>query len=103
MTRRRILESRDLREIANGIPQGALPRAGTHELDRDRAANRSRGRTRGVVRKMRLVDARKPLPEALVSILYRLNAEGNSGHASAIELLEDLERAAGDIPRTSKP
>jgi uncharacterized phage infection (PIP) family protein YhgE len=40
----------------------------------------------------------KPLPEALVSILYRLNAEGNSGYASAAELLEDLEKAAGAIP-----
>jgi chromosome segregation ATPase len=40
----------------------------------------------------------KPLPEALVSILYRLNADGDAGYPSTAELLHDLEQAAGSIP-----
>jgi serine/threonine protein kinase len=40
----------------------------------------------------------KPLPESLVSVLYRLNAEGSAGYASATELLEDLEKTAAAIP-----
>jgi chromosome segregation ATPase len=40
----------------------------------------------------------KPLPEALVSVLYRLNADGDAGYASAGELLDDLEKAATAVP-----
>jgi hypothetical protein len=40
----------------------------------------------------------KPLPEALVSVLYRLSGEGEAGYAGAADLLEDLEKAAGDVP-----
>jgi len=40
----------------------------------------------------------KPLPEALVSILYRLAADGEAGYREVGELLEDLEKAAGAIP-----
>ncbi len=40
----------------------------------------------------------KPLPEALVSVLYRLNADGEAGYANAAELLENLEKAAAAVP-----
>ncbi len=40
----------------------------------------------------------KPLPEALVSVLYRLNADGEAGYPSTTELLQDLEQAAASIP-----
>jgi serine/threonine protein kinase len=40
----------------------------------------------------------KPLPEALVSVLYRLNADGDAGYANAAALLEDLEKAAAAVP-----
>jgi len=40
----------------------------------------------------------KPLPEALVSILYRLAADGDAGYRDAKELLADLENAASAIP-----
>jgi hypothetical protein len=44
----------------------------------------------------------KPLPDALVSVLYRLAAEGEAGYASAGELLEDLEKASRDVPANSE-
>ncbi len=37
----------------------------------------------------------KPLPDALIAILDRL---GTDGYTSASELLEDLDRAGGDVP-----
>ncbi len=40
----------------------------------------------------------RPLPEALVSVLYRLNADGDAAYPGTAELLEDLEKAAGAIP-----
>jgi DNA repair exonuclease SbcCD ATPase subunit len=40
----------------------------------------------------------KPLPEPLVSVLYRLNADGENAYPSTTELLGDLEKAAGSIP-----
>jgi len=40
----------------------------------------------------------KPLPEALVSILYRLAADGDPGYRDAKELLADLQKAAPLIP-----
>ena len=40
----------------------------------------------------------KPLPEALVSVLYRLAAEGGAGYHDVGELLLDLEKAGGEIP-----
>ncbi len=44
----------------------------------------------------------KPLPEALVSILYRLNADGESGYPSTAELLADLDQASGSIPANAE-
>jgi serine/threonine protein kinase len=40
----------------------------------------------------------KPLPDALVSILYRLAADGNAGYQDVRELLDDLQKASGAIP-----
>ena len=40
----------------------------------------------------------KPLPEALVSVLYRLAAEGDAGFADVKELLDELQNAAAAIP-----
>jgi hypothetical protein len=40
----------------------------------------------------------KPLPDALVSVLYRLNAEGEAGYPGTTDLLDDLEQAATAIP-----
>ncbi len=40
----------------------------------------------------------KPLPDALVSILYRLAADGDAGYRDVKELLEDLEKASSAIP-----
>jgi chromosome segregation ATPase len=39
----------------------------------------------------------KPLPEAFVGILFKLNSE-SEGYASAEALLEDLDRAGADVP-----
>lgn len=44
----------------------------------------------------------KPLPEALVAILFRLAPEGAAGYTSAAELLEDLERASSDVPANAE-
>ncbi len=44
----------------------------------------------------------KPLPEALVSVLYRLAAEGDAGYADVRELLADLEKTAGAIPANAE-
>jgi hypothetical protein len=44
----------------------------------------------------------RPLPEALVSVLYRLNAEGEAGYPSTKELLEELEQAANAVPPNSE-
>ena len=44
----------------------------------------------------------KPLPEALVSVLYRLAADGDAGYQSATELLDDLQKAAGAIPANAE-
>jgi hypothetical protein len=44
----------------------------------------------------------KPLPEALVSVLYRLAADGDKGYGDAGELLTELERAASDIPANAE-
>ena len=44
----------------------------------------------------------KPLPDSLVSVLYRLNAEGDAGYTAADELLEDLEKAAAMIPSNAE-
>ncbi len=40
----------------------------------------------------------KPLPDALVSVLYRLAADGDAGFKDVRELLHDLHQAASDIP-----
>jgi chromosome segregation ATPase len=40
----------------------------------------------------------KPLPEALVSVLYRLAADGEPGYHDVQELLDDLQKAAASIP-----
>jgi hypothetical protein len=40
----------------------------------------------------------KPLPDALVSALYRLAADGDAGYRDVRELLDDLQKAAGAIP-----
>jgi hypothetical protein len=40
----------------------------------------------------------KPLPEALVSVLYRLAADGDAGFRDVTELVEELQKAAGAIP-----
>jgi hypothetical protein len=40
----------------------------------------------------------KPLPEPLVSVLFRLNAEGDARYLSTAELLAELEQAAAAIP-----
>lgn len=40
----------------------------------------------------------KPLPDALVSALYRLAADGDAAYRDVSELLEDLQKAAGTIP-----
>jgi hypothetical protein len=44
----------------------------------------------------------KPLPEALVTALYRLAAEGDPGYADVGELLADLQNAAAAIPPNSE-
>jgi hypothetical protein len=44
----------------------------------------------------------KPLPDALVSVLYRLAAEGAPGYADVGELLADLQNAASAIPPNSE-
>jgi DNA repair exonuclease SbcCD ATPase subunit len=44
----------------------------------------------------------KPLPDALVSILYRLTADGDPGYRNVAELLGDLQQAATDIPANSE-
>src|SRR5262249_9211189 len=40
----------------------------------------------------------KPLPDALVSILYRLAADGDAGYQDVRELLDELQNAATAIP-----
>jgi chromosome segregation ATPase len=40
----------------------------------------------------------KPLPEALVSALYRLATDGDAGYQDVRELLDDLQKAAAAIP-----
>jgi chromosome segregation ATPase len=40
----------------------------------------------------------KPLPDALVSVLFRLAAEGEAGYSSAAQLLEDLDQVGKEIP-----
>jgi hypothetical protein len=44
----------------------------------------------------------RPLPDALIAILYRLTAEGENTCASAGELLEDLDRAGSDVPANAE-
>jgi chromosome segregation ATPase len=44
----------------------------------------------------------KPLPEPLVSILFRLNADGEAGYPSTTELRADLEQAAASIPANAE-
>lgn len=44
----------------------------------------------------------KPLPDALVSILYRMASEGDAGYRDVTELQEDLEKAAGAIPANTE-
>jgi hypothetical protein len=43
----------------------------------------------------------KPLPDALVSILYRLSGD-KDGYTSADALLEDLDRAGADVPANAE-
>ncbi len=40
----------------------------------------------------------KPLPDALVSVLFRLAADGEQGYRDVVELLEDLSNAGDAIP-----
>ncbi len=40
----------------------------------------------------------RPLPDALVAVLYRLASEGPAGYASAADLLVDLDRAGSEVP-----
>jgi uncharacterized phage infection (PIP) family protein YhgE len=44
----------------------------------------------------------KPLPEALVSALYRLAAPGDAGYQDVGELLDDLQKAASVIPPSAE-
>jgi chromosome segregation ATPase len=44
----------------------------------------------------------KPLPDALVSVLYRLAAEKDAGYRDVHELLDDLQKAAADIPANAE-
>ena len=44
----------------------------------------------------------KPLPEPLVSALYRLAADGDAGYTDVGELLDDLQKAAAAIPPNSE-
>jgi hypothetical protein len=44
----------------------------------------------------------KPLPDALVSILFRLAAEGEGGYTSAAELLEELQHVKSRIPANAE-
>lgn len=44
----------------------------------------------------------KPLPDALVSILYRLAADGEPGYREVKELSADLQTAAGAIPANTE-
>jgi hypothetical protein len=44
----------------------------------------------------------KPLPEALVSVLYRMAADGEAGYASVTALLDDLHKAASAIPANAE-
>jgi len=44
----------------------------------------------------------KPLPEPLVSVLYRLAADGDAGYGDVAELLADLEKAASAIPANAE-
>jgi hypothetical protein len=44
----------------------------------------------------------KPLPEALVSVLYRLAAEGDAGYGDVKELLDDLAKTAAAIPANAE-
>ncbi len=44
----------------------------------------------------------KPLPEALVSILYRLTADGTTGYGNVDELLDELHKASAAIPANTE-
>jgi hypothetical protein len=44
----------------------------------------------------------KPLPEALVSVLYRLAADGDAGYRDVRELLDDLASASASIPANAE-
>jgi chromosome segregation ATPase len=44
----------------------------------------------------------KPLPDGLVSVLYRLAGDGDAGYRDARELLDDLEKASSDVPPNSE-
>jgi hypothetical protein len=44
----------------------------------------------------------KPLPDALVSVLYRLAADGDAGYRDVKELLDDLQKAAAAIPANAE-
>lgn len=40
----------------------------------------------------------RPLPDRMVAILLRLQAQGNEGYGSAADLLADLDAASADVP-----
>jgi hypothetical protein len=42
------------------------------------------------------------LPDALVSVLYRLAADGDAGYRDVRELLDDLQNAASAIPANAE-
>ncbi len=44
----------------------------------------------------------KPLPDALVSVLYRLAADGEPGYRDVKELLDDLHNAADAVPSNAE-
>ncbi len=44
----------------------------------------------------------KPLPDGLVSVLYRLAADGAAGYRDVRELLDDLEKASSEVPPNSE-
>ncbi len=44
----------------------------------------------------------KPLPDALVSVLYRLAADGDAGYGDVNELLAELQAAAAAIPANAE-
>ena len=44
----------------------------------------------------------KSLPPALAAVLQRLAADGPKGYRDAGELLQELERAGGDVPANAE-